>query len=95
MPRAVTNLPAHNHQMNAVAGSAGTQPVPAGGVPAKVGAGAPGVTLNIYAAPGGSTVQLAADTLSNNGGGGAHNNMQPFLVLNFCIATQGIYPSRN
>lgn len=29
------------------------------------------------------------------GGGQAHANMQPYLVINFCIALQGIFPSRN
>ncbi len=29
------------------------------------------------------------------GGGQAHDNMPPFLVLNYCIALQGIFPSRN
>lgn len=34
-------------------------------------------------------------SVSNSGGGQAHNNMQPSLVLNFCIALQGIFPSRS
>ncbi len=34
-------------------------------------------------------------TLSNIGGNQAHLNMQPSLVLSFCIALQGIYPSQN
>jgi microcystin-dependent protein len=33
--------------------------------------------------------------ISNVGGSQAHQNMQPFLVLNFCIALQGIFPSQN
>jgi microcystin-dependent protein len=32
-------------------------------------------------------------TLTNVGGSQAHNNMQPYLVLSFCIALQGIFPS--
>lgn len=32
--------------------------------------------------------------VSTAGGGAAHNNMQPYLVLHYCIAVQGIYPSR-
>jgi microcystin-dependent protein len=31
----------------------------------------------------------------NVGGGQAHDNMQPYLALNFCIALQGLFPSRN
>jgi microcystin-dependent protein len=33
--------------------------------------------------------------LLSTGGGQAHNNMQPFLSLNFIIALQGEYPSRS
>jgi microcystin-dependent protein len=33
-------------------------------------------------------------TLTNVGGSQAHNNMQPYLVLSFCIALQGIFPSQ-
>ena len=34
-------------------------------------------------------------TLATAGGGQSHSNMPPYLVLNFCIAMQGIFPSRN
>jgi microcystin-dependent protein len=34
-------------------------------------------------------------TVANVGGSQPHNNSQPFLALNFCIALQGIFPSRN
>ncbi len=40
-------------------------------------------------------VQMNALELQDNGGGQAHNNMQPFLTLNFCIALQGLFPSRS
>ena len=42
-------------------------------------------------APGNTT--LAPTTVTNVGGSQAHLNMQPFLVLNFSIALQGIFPS--
>jgi microcystin-dependent protein len=39
-------------------------------------------------------VMMAPQTLSLAGGGLPHNNMQPYLTLNFCIALQGIFPQR-
>jgi microcystin-dependent protein len=42
----------------------------------------------------GFDTSLAANALSTVGGGQAHNNMAPFLTLNFCIALQGIFPSQ-
>ena len=38
--------------------------------------------------------QLAVQALTPTGGGLPHNNMQPYLTLNFCIALQGIFPQR-
>jgi microcystin-dependent protein len=40
-------------------------------------------------------VELNADALQNRGGGQAHNNMQPYLTINFIIALVGLYPSRS
>lgn len=37
---------------------------------------------------------MAAGVIQNSGSGGAHNNMQPSLVINFIIALVGVYPSR-
>ena len=34
-------------------------------------------------------------TISNTGGGKSHENMQPFLVMNYIIALEGTYPPRN
>jgi microcystin-dependent protein len=39
-------------------------------------------------------VQMAPQALAPAGGGLPHNNMQPYLTLNFCIAMQGIFPAR-
>jgi microcystin-dependent protein len=52
------------------------------------------VVNNLYAGAA-SLTSLLPGTLSNTGGSQAHLNMQPFLTLNFCIALQGIFPSRN
>ena len=51
---------------------------------------------NAYGSPT-SLTQLGATApaISNSGGSQAHDNMMPFLTLSFCIALQGIFPSRN
>jgi microcystin-dependent protein len=49
---------------------------------------------NAYSGPSNLTT-IAPGTVSNVGGGQAHENRQPSLVLNWCIALQGIFPSRN
>lgn len=43
---------------------------------------------------GGADNAMSAAVVSNTGGSQAHENRQPFLVLNFCIALQGIFPSQ-
>lgn len=90
----VTTLPAHNHMMYALAGTAGNNGNAGSSLPAKVGAAGTSPTINIYASSG-TQVPLASTSLSSVGGGQPHNNMQPFLVLNFCIAMQGLFPPRN
>lgn len=46
-----------------------------------------------YAAPA-NVVQMAPQALSIAGGSLPHNNMMPYLVVNFCIAMQGVFPAR-
>jgi microcystin-dependent protein len=50
---------------------------------------------DIYRDAASNMTPLAAGTITNVGGGQAHENMQPFLALNYCIALQGLFPSRN
>lgn len=51
---------------------------------------------NIYAPyDAANAVAMAANILMSAGGGQAHDNMQPYQTLNFCIAMQGLFPSRN
>jgi microcystin-dependent protein len=51
----------------------------------------------IYGEGTSSTLRLAPSSteVSAAGGSRSHNNMPPFLALNYCIALVGIYPSRN
>ena len=49
-----------------------------------------------YATPAaGTATALRSGTVTNAGGGQAHNNMQPYLTLGFVIALRGLFPSRN
>ncbi len=41
------------------------------------------------------TTDLSSNVLTPVGGGQAHDNMMPYLALNFCIALAGLFPSRN
>jgi microcystin-dependent protein len=43
----------------------------------------------------GPNSSLVSTSISNAGGGQAHENMQPYLAVNFAIALQGLFPSRN
>jgi len=45
-------------------------------------------------APASSLVPMAFQALTPTGGSLPHNNMQPYLTLNFCIALQGVFPPR-
>lgn len=47
----------------------------------------------LYAAPG-ALVPLSFQALAPAGGSLPHNNLQPYLVVNFCIAMQGVFPPR-
>jgi microcystin-dependent protein len=42
-----------------------------------------------------NTTPLISSTITNAGGSQPHDNMQPYLVLNFCIALQGVFPTPN
>jgi microcystin-dependent protein len=49
---------------------------------------------NAIFAPPAALSTMAVQTIAPAGGGLPHNNMQPYLTLNFCIALQGIFPQR-
>jgi microcystin-dependent protein len=93
----LTEIPLHPHQLSGSDGDA-TDPgnVPTNELPAKGfwDTGTAGGIIGAYSstAPGNSL--MAPQALSLAGGGLPHNNMQPYLTLNFCIALQGIFPQR-
>lgn len=82
-------MPAHNHAVNATTTTANRR-VPTG----KMFAADVASVADFYVAPG-TTTTLASGSVSLTGSGQGHNNMQPSLVINFCIALFGIFPSRN
>lgn len=80
----INEMPTHTHIV-AAGNSAANTASPAGSFFAQ-NAGAYAVTPN---------AAMAAETVTNVGGSQPHQNMGPYLVLIFCIALQGIFPSQN
>jgi microcystin-dependent protein len=86
--------PPHSHPFPAVAAQATTN-APSGALPAEAHASGRGAfPVNIYGALQ-TAVPLASGQVAPAGGGQPHNNVQPYLTLNWCIALQGIYPPRS
>lgn len=79
-------MPAHAHSFQA-SPDPGEVASPAGAALARSVGGA------VYASAN-NLVPLGSQ-LSSVGGGAAHNNLQPYLALNICIALVGLYPSRS
>lgn len=82
----VSEIPSHSHGVSASAGD-GTDQSPNN---EKL---ATGIGIGQYAVPGALT-QLSPNALAPTGGGQPHNNMMPYLTLNFCISLQGVFPPR-
>lgn len=80
-------LPAHNHQFCGVTAAA------AGRNPTNNFYGT--TSPAIYAATGKTQVALSPETIGQTGSTSPHPNLQPYCVINFIIALQGIFPSRN
>lgn len=100
---AATQIPAHTHALtNTLTATArgknapGNQRTPVGGVFASDASGVTGVYSNAApdAAGGGAVVLPSGATTAESGGSQPHENRQPYLTLNFCIALQGVFPSR-
>jgi microcystin-dependent protein len=86
----IAEIPTHTHSLSGTSGK-GTLTTPGGNLLA--------ATKNqLYYAPtpdiNPGVVAMDPSSAANTGGSQAHLNMQPFLVLNFSIALQGIFPSQ-
>lgn len=85
---AATEIPQHSHPVYATANDA-SQPVPTNAMLAESAAADP-----FYDSAQEVPVNMNAGSVANIGGSQPHDNMQPFLALNFVIALQGLFPSR-
>ena len=79
-------MPQHNHDAMATNNPAAGD-IPTNNVLAQAGSSAYAAHTN--------GVAMGSSMITNTGGGQAHENMQPYLAVNFCIALQGLFPSRN
>jgi len=86
---AVGQLPAHSHGVLAT-GDLATDTAPAG----KVLGASTAATVSPYGADA-PLVDLAPQTVAAAGGSQPHDNVQPFLCVNFIISLFGVYPSRS
>lgn len=82
----VNEMPAHGHTFRALSCD-GNSADPGGNVLAKIKGG--------FESNDKPDTDLSADTITSSGGGKAHNNMPPYLAMNYIIALQGVYPSRS
>ena len=83
----INQIPEHKHTLSA-SNVAATSPNPGG-------AGLATATRGNAYIPGTADKALSPASLADEGSGVAHDNMQPFLTVNFCIAIVGTFPSFN
>ena len=83
-----SEIPSHSHSMNAQSVPLGSVVTPAGNTFTRPASG------NLFNKAGPVVAAMAPETLAPAGNSQPHNNMQPYLTLNFCIALQGVYPPR-
>ncbi len=86
----VAEMPAHRHNLNTSTDFANGN-MPGNALPAARARGG----MAIYGPGGSADAQMSPQAVGPVGGNQPHNNMQPYSVLNICIALQGIFPSRN
>jgi microcystin-dependent protein len=83
-----TEMPVHNHSLQATIEQGDNRlPAPTLALAQSLGAFA-------YVSGSPPLVQMAPQAITPNGGSLPHNNLQPYLTLNFCIALQGVFPQR-
>jgi len=86
----IAEMPQHQHALNASKGGA-NQESPTGNLLANQSR-----KSRIYAPSSADPLTpMNASAIGAAGSSRPHNNMQPFLGVRFCIALQGVYPSRN
>lgn len=83
-----TELPVHTHNMNCNNATANSGN-PAGNFPASQ------PQLTTYTATGTPASTMKANMVGIAGGNQPHPNLQPYLAINYLIALEGIFPSRN
>ena len=86
-----SQMPSHRHTVQANSG-AGTQSSPASADWASAIALRQSTKLYVQ---GETNTTMSSQALTTTGGGLPHNNMPPYLVMNFCIALQGVFPPRS
>lgn len=88
-------MPLHNHQLhcNEAAGDTASPENATFGLVG--GRGRPPFYANSAPPPGDDKVSMSGTAIGRTGGNQAHNNMQPYLAVNFIIALQGLFPPRN
>jgi microcystin-dependent protein len=86
-----STMASHSHVAQAV-NVAGLSAKP---LPTKMLARSGSGTASAYAPPSSLVALNPASIQPTASGGAAHTNIQPYLALNYCIALQGIFPSRN
>jgi microcystin-dependent protein len=84
-----SEMPLHSHTAQGLSGAGGQAP---GG---NTWADANQRGISEYASNSGQNISMNPQALSITGGSQPHNNMMPYLSLNFCIALQGIFPARS
>ena len=86
-----SEMPVHAHFVGRALTGAGDSTTPVASVWAQSAAGRGNAALY---QPAPATGKVNPLSLAPTGGGLPHNNMQPYLTLNFCIALQGVFPPR-